>query len=133
MTKRLLTLALAGSLLNLFAAGPVYAETQAEKDARRALKVKAGVRKLGTGEKAHVHVTLKDKTKLKGYVSAVGEDNFTVTDARTGAATVVAYTQVKQIEGHNLSTGAKIAIAFGIVAAAALILFLLALHDLNKF
>ena len=118
--------------MNLFMAGPVYAETQAEKDAQRALKVKAGVRKLGTGEKAHVHVTLKDKTKLKGYVSAVGEDNFTVTDARTGAATVVAYTQVKQIEGRNLSTGAKIAIALGIVAGAALILFLLALHDLNK-
>jgi len=132
VTKRLLTLALAGSLLNLFVAGTVSAETQAEKEARFASKVKAGVRKLGTGEKARIKVRLKDKTRLKGYVSAIGEDNFTVTDAKTGAATVVAYTQVRQLEGHNLSTGAKIAIAFGIVAAAALILFLLALHDLNK-
>src|SRR5436305_3447405 len=74
VTKRLLTLALAGSLLNLFAAGPVCAETQAEKEARFALKVKAGVRKLGTGEKARIKVRLKDKTRVKGYVSATGED-----------------------------------------------------------
>src|SRR2546421_6262723 len=99
MTKRLLTLALAGSLLNLFAAGPAYAQTQAEKDARRALKVKAGVRKLGPGGKAHVHVTLKEKTKLKGYRSAGGAGNLPGPDAKTGAAAGVARPPGKQIEG----------------------------------
>ena len=44
------------------------------------------------------------------------EERFTVTD-KTGAATSVAYPQVKSVQGNNLSTGAKIAIGVGIAAA----------------
>jgi hypothetical protein len=36
--------------------------------------VKEGIHKLGTGLDARIEVKLRDKTKLKGYVSEAGED-----------------------------------------------------------
>ena len=53
---------------------------------------------------------------IKDYISEVGEDSFVVVDAKTGTATTVAYSQVKQVKGNNLSTGAKIAIGVAIIA-----------------
>lgn len=114
--KKLSTLALAG-LLVLAASAPAAARTSAAKSARFAAKVKAGVAKLGVGPDARVKVKLRDKTKLEGYVSEVGEEHFAVTDAATGATVRVPYPQVSQVKGHNLSTKAKIAIGVGIAVA----------------
>ena len=47
-----------------------------------------------------------------------------MTNAKTGASTVVAYPDVIQAKGNNLSTGAKIAIGAVIVAAIVLLLLL---------
>ncbi|HXG65131.1 MAG TPA: hypothetical protein VNO70_08480 [Blastocatellia bacterium] len=80
--------------------------------------------KLGIGQDARIEIKLRDKTKLAGYISETGEEHFTITDDKTGVATVVAYHQVKQVKGNNLSTGAKIAIGAAIVLFAIyLILF----------
>ena len=127
MTRKLLTVALAGLLLNLAAPAPARASTREEKQARFAEKVREGVRALGAGEASRVELKLRDKTKLKGYVSEVGEHGFSVTDAR-GVTTAVAYAQVKQVKGHNLSTGAKIAIGVGIFIGVVLLLILI-FHD----
>ena len=131
--KKLLSLALAGILLNMVAVGRAHAagKTQAEKDARNAEKVKKSVAKLGTGEKAHIKVKLKDNTKVKGYVSQIGDDGFQVTDAKSGAQTQVAYLQVKQIEGKNFTTGEVIAIGVGIAAGVVLVLGILVFTGLN--
>jgi hypothetical protein len=96
---------------------PAYAASKEEKEARFAEKVKTNILKLGIGESARVEVKLRDKTKLKGYISAANGESFTVTDSKTGTVTTVAYPQVKSVKGNNLSTGAKIAIGVGIVAA----------------
>ena len=77
---------------------------------------------MGSGADARIEVKLRDKTKIKGYISEAGEDNFVVIDAKTGAALTVAYPQVKQVKGHNLSTGVKIAIAAAIVVGLIIIL-----------
>jgi hypothetical protein len=79
--------------------------------------VGASVLKLGTGEAARVKVVLRDKTKLEGYVTASDGECFTVTNPKTGVSTAAAYTQVKSVQGDNLSTGAKIAIGAGVAAA----------------
>jgi hypothetical protein len=63
------------------------ASTGPEKEARLAQRVKAGVARLGVGPEARVKVKLRDKTKLAGYVSEVGDDYFVVTDPETGRAT----------------------------------------------
>ena len=122
MFKKLLSLALVGLLINLAGMRVAYADSKEEKQARFAEKVKVNVLKLGTGEAARVKVKLRDKTKLEGYVSAIGEEDFTITDQKTGVATAVAYPQVKSVKGNNLSTGAKIAIGAGIAAAVILLI-----------
>lgn len=122
MTRKILSLVLVALLINLAGVPPAYAGTKEEKQARLAAKVKANILKLGTGEASRVKVVLRDKTKVEGYLSAAGDESFTVTDPKTGTATAVAYPQVSSVKGNNLSTGAKIAIGAGV---AAVVIFLI--------
>jgi len=109
----------------------VSAKSKAEKEAERTAKVKAGVAKLGVGKEARVALKLRDKTKLSGYVSQAGEDSFVVTEAKTGAVTTVAYTEVTQAQGKNLSTGAAIAIGIGIGAGVTILVVFLIVASLD--
>ena len=117
MFTRIGSLALAILLFSVVTTRPVYAESRTEKEARFVEKVKKGVNKLGTGTATRIEVKLRDKTTLKGYLGEIGEDGFSVVDAKTGAATKVLFPQVQTVKGNNLSTGAKIAIGLGILAA----------------
>jgi hypothetical protein len=119
MFKKVCSVVLSALLLQA-AAVPAFAGTKAEKETRRAEKVRTQLAKLGTGKDALVRVELRDKTKLEGYVSEVGAESFVLTD-KTGKATTVAYPQVKKAQGNNLSTGAKIAIGAGVAAAIVLL------------
>ena len=130
MFKMNLSLMLICSLLFSLALAPAaLANTKAEKEALFAAKVKAGIVKLGVGPDARLTVKLRDKTKLSGYVSQIGDASFVATDAKSGAATEVAYSDVTQVKGNNLSTGAWIAI--GALAAAGILiaLILVGLHN----
>ena len=128
MLKKICSVALAALLLQA-AAAPALAKSAAEKESKRAETVRAKLDKLGTGEDALVRVELRDKTKLEGYVSEVGDESFVIT-SKAGVATTVAYPQVVKAKGNNLSTGAKIAIGVGIGAGVTLlILFLIATSD----
>ena len=109
-------------LLNFTCPSRVFAGNSPEKEARFAQKVKTEIAKLGTGPDARVEVKLRDKTKLKGYISEVGDLSFAVVDDKTGSATTVTYPQVKQVKGNNLATGVKIAIGVVIVLAVFFIL-----------
>lgn len=129
MFRKLFSLALVALLISSFGMRLVYADSKEEKQARFVEKVKVNVLKLGTGEAARVKVKLQDKTKLEGYISAIGEEAFTVTDQKTGVATTVAYLQVKSVKGNNLSTGAKIAIGVGIAAAVIFIILFKVIVD----
>jgi hypothetical protein len=94
---------------------PISRNSKAEKETIFATKVKADIARLGTGPAAHAEISLRDHRKLKGYISEVTEDSFTVVDNKSGDSTQVAYPQVKQVKGNNLSTGVKIAIGAGIL------------------
>lgn len=59
---------------------------------------------------------LKDKTELKGYLSEVSDENFTIVNESDNSTSKIAYPQVKQVKGNNLSAEAKIAIGVGIFA-----------------
>jgi hypothetical protein len=134
MLKKLLSVTLAGLLVNMFAVAPVGAGTKTKQDkaAQKAEKVKQAVNKLGTGERARIKVKLKDETRVRGYVSQIGADDFQITDAKTGTATTVAYAQVKQIEGKNLTTGQKVAIGVGIAAIVLIIVALVGIHQFRE-
>jgi hypothetical protein len=94
-----------------------------DQDARAAQKVKAALLKLGTGPDTRVDLKLKDKTRLAGYVSEIGDSSFVVVDAKSAEARTVAYPNVVQVKGNNLTTGAKIAIWVAVAAAVAIILY----------
>lgn len=133
MFQRLMSVVLTASLLQIAYTPPVSANTMSDKEIRLAEKVRAGIAKLGTGTEAKVEVKLRDKRKLKGYVSEAGDEHFTVIDAETGAATQIAYPQVKTAKGNNLSSKAKIAIGAAVVAAIILIpIIFLKSIDANK-
>ena len=127
MFKRKLTLMLVGALIFSLSASPMtFAKSKEEKAAEFASKVKTGIAKLGVGPEARVEIKLRDKTKLKGYVSQINDDSFVVADAKTGATTEVTYPNVTQVKGNNLSTGAKIAIGVAIgVGVTFLILYII--------
>ncbi len=68
-------------------------------------------------------IKLRDKTKLAGYISAADGEGFTVIDSKSKVATRIAYPQVKSVQGHNLSTGAKIASASALPRPSFLLFF----------
>ena len=110
----------------LFAAGsatPASAGTRAEKEAKFAAKVREGISGLGTGPDARIKVKLRDKSKLVGYVSHVGDTDFTVVDA-AGRETSVQYPDVAQVQGNNLRTRWKVVIGAAIVAGIIITLYI---------
>lgn len=124
MFKKILTTVVAGILMQAVFVQPISAASKEEKQAQRTEKVRTAILKLGVGTDARVAIKLRDNVKLAGYVSESKDDSFVITDVKTRAATTVAYGDVSQVKGHNLGTGAKIAIGIGIgVGATLLVLF----------
>jgi hypothetical protein len=111
--------------------GLALAGSRVEKESRRIRQVKDGLAKLGIGEDSRIAVKLADKTKLSGFLSQINDDSFVITDLKTGAPTRIAYPDVTQIQGHNLSTGVKIAIGVGIAVLVIGIIILIASKELG--
>lgn len=125
MLKKALSMLLAILLVNLVTMPFVFANTNPEKDAKLAEKVKAGIAKLGVGTDSKVAVKLKDGTKLKGYISEITDSGFVVTD-KAGNSTTVPYPNAKQVKGNNLSSEVIITIGF---AAFFVVLIILLAND----
>jgi hypothetical protein len=66
-------------------------------EAKHAKKIKNLVFKSPVGPGNDIEVTLRDKTKIKGYLSEVTDDYFVVTDPKSGATTRVEYGQVEKV------------------------------------
>ena len=117
MFRRAFAIILSGVLLSA-ALGFQSARAQTGEDAG-ADGARAEVQKMGTGRDARVEVRLRDNTKVKGYVSAAGEDSFTVTHSKTGATRELAYADVMQVKkpSGGLSTRAWVIIGAAAVAA----------------
>ena len=125
MFRKALSLVLVGFLFGVAGLRLAYAGAKEEKETRFAEKVKEGISKLGTGVEARVEVKLRNKTKLKGYVSEASEDSFVIVDEKTGTTSTVSYAQVKQVKGKNLSTAAEIALGVGVILLPIVIVVLL--------
>ena len=132
MFKKIVATALAVLLIQTFCLRTASAGSKEQKEIQRAEKVRSGILELGIGPDARVALKLRDKPKLVGYVSSVSDDSFVVTNSKTGEATTVAYHDVTQVKGNNLSTGASIAIGLAIgVGVTVLVLFWYAFTHLD--
>jgi hypothetical protein len=121
--KKTIALGIAGILISMaLGIESISAGTKEGKEAQSE-KIRADIYKLGIGKDARVEVKLRDKTELQGYISEVSEHSFTVTDLKTEASSVVAYPNVRQVKGHNLTTRTKILIGVGIAVGVGIVLF----------
>jgi hypothetical protein len=123
MLRKSLAMIVGAVLLQaLFLVQPASAASKAEKQAKLAAQVKHKLSNFGVGENARLAVKVRgSKAILGGYVESTGEESFVLKNLKTGESTTVAYTEVTQARGHNLSTGAKIAIGIAIGVGAVLI------------
>ena len=105
-----------------------FAGQNLQKEDQSTQKVKRRLAKFGRGPDARVEITLKDKRKLKGYISEVGDESFLLVSYQTGSSTTVMYPEVKQVQGENRFrlNGKKIAIGIAIGAGILGLLGLLA-------
>jgi hypothetical protein len=101
---------LALQMLAHFPEQTIFAAAPDNRSARQTARVKAAVAAIGAGQSAHVSVELKDKTKITGTISAIGEDNFVVIDSKSNASVTISYATVKKFKGQNPSVGKTIAL-----------------------
>src|SRR5215211_1374410 len=117
MLKKVSSLMLMGLIIQaaIFTAPPsVNAQTDAEVE--RAVRARTAIIALGT--EARVSVKLRDKRRLTGEISRINEDNFALTNAKTGLDVTVAYADVLEVKRKNrdgLSTGMTVLIVMTIV------------------
>ena len=124
MWKSAIACALSILLTNLLYLPSAVAKSGGSKEEQQLEKLKAGIRRLGVGPDARIKIKLKDKTKISGHISEVGEDSFVVVDTETGKSNIVAYPQIAQAKGNNLSSKEKLAItliAVGVIAVLLLV------------
>ncbi len=125
MFKRLLALVVAVLSANLVSVSSGIAQ---KKDLSPE-EARAQISNLGTGPKALVRVTLRDGKKVQGWLSSVAGDHFTVTNEKSGAATSIAFEDIRAVKSLRPSKGAVIAaVAGGLALVAVIFLFAGAKH-----
>ncbi|MGI8555098.1 MAG: hypothetical protein ACR2LT_01925 [Pyrinomonadaceae bacterium] len=102
--------------MNLFFGIAAFAQTQNDTDSRLVLNVKNTVARVGTEPNRKIKITLKDGTKLKGYVTEIKDDYFTVLDTKSGKVISVQYSQVAEAKPKS-SSGIKKALGDAAIRA----------------
>jgi hypothetical protein len=118
-------------LLVTVSAGPIVAQDRNQQPPTIE-RIKIDVNRLGTGEKAKAKITLKNGTKVKGYVAEAGDQSFVVRDRKTDAPTTISYADVLKVErskGHSTARNIAIGVGIGVGALLAIIAITIAHLD----
>lgn len=120
MRQKLWSLLALSLLFSLACYTSVRASSNLEDDAKAVAKVKYALIEVGTGRNARVEIKLHDKTKLKGYISDLDDDQFTLVQDKTGASIQIAYRQVQKVNRkhhfHLSDRGLAIVVLAGLFA-----------------
>jgi hypothetical protein len=125
--KRILAFALVALAINLACA--TSAPAQASKDILRIDKLRKNVEKIGFDER--VEVKLNDRTKLKGRITGIADDQFVLTDQK-GAATKIPYSNIKRVVKHDDTTGSHlgtVALGAGVLVGMLVLLAIVGQKD----
>jgi len=122
MLKKAVAALVVAVVTGLSLTAPAKDQAPAAGQSEQTSKIRDKVQQAGAGKKPEIRVKMRDGTELRGHVSDIAQDSFTLTDARTSTSTSLTYADVRSVKGMGLSTGAKVAIVaaigIGIVAAA---------------
>lgn len=113
MFKKYLTLCLAVLVLNLNFSATIFAQMQTGD--RFIINVKNTVAKVGTEPNRKIKVTLKDGTKLKGYITEITDEHFGVMDKNVGKVVTVQYAQVAEAKRDGLSRLSVVLISTAVI------------------
>ncbi len=98
--------------LSLALPAPASAQSDAENE-----KVRAKVQVLSASRESQVEVKFRDKTKVKGYITAVEPVSFTLRDPKTGTSQSIAYSEVDSVSKASGGVSTKTWLIIGGVAA----------------
>ncbi len=113
--RNMITWAIVALLCLQSTAWAAGAQQHAQMNLVEVQKIKSDVGKRASDGRP-AKVKLKDGSELRGTLTNVGDDGFSILDAKSGKQTSVAYADVKSVRGTGLSTGAKVGIGVGIGA-----------------
>ena len=87
-------------------------------DSSDTARVRSDIQKLNVERGKKVEIRLRDRTKIKGYITAVDQDSFAVSDLTRGTSRTIGYADV--VEAKSAGGGSKKPwiIAAGIAAGA---------------
>jgi hypothetical protein len=94
--------------------------------------VKSKIAKIGLGAKAKATVTLKNGTRVKGYIAHSSEEDFVIRDRKTDSPTTVNYNDVATVEynrGHSTANHVLLGVGIGVGAFVAAVLIIIAHFD----
>jgi hypothetical protein len=116
MTIRLLMFT---ALFHFALLSPVAAQSAQKDD--RTTKARASAEEIAADSKPNAAVKLRSGEKIKGKITAVSNDSFSIADSKSGISQTILFSDVEQIKRsrRGLSTGAWITI--GVAATAAII------------
>ena len=114
--------------INMVSGYSITAQSQ-NSDAESLRKLKVKVAKIYSQRRGKIIVKYNDGTKLKGYLTEVKDDNFGITETKTGNVTNIQYAQVKSVNRDAIPPAAKFLIGFGVVSGGLLILTAIAVSQ----
>ena len=122
MIKKHVALALSLIITAVGLALPQHAIAQSNTEIE---KVRAKVQILSTSNDSQVEVKFRDKTKVKGYITAVEPVSFTLKNPKDGTSQSIGYAEVDSVSKANGGVSTKTWLIIGGVAAGAVTTFLI--------
>lgn len=110
---------------------PLVALAQQNLTDTNVVRIKADIAKRLRDEKTNVTVRLRNGSELKGKITEVAENMFTL--KAKNIQRDISYADVTRVKGQGLSKGAKFGILTGILAGAVIIGALISLKNFDPF
>lgn len=114
MIRKHVAIALSVIITALGLALPLPASAQTETEIE---KVRAKVQVLSASRDSQVEIKFRDKTKIKGYITAVEPVSFTLRDGKSGTTQSIAYSEVDSVNKASGGVSTKTWLILGGVAA----------------
>jgi hypothetical protein len=107
----------------MFVFEPVQA--QAARNEEIAAKARTRVAKIGVGQNAKVEVKLRDESKIRGYISELHQDSFTVVERDTAVERNLGYSEVAEVKRSNGGLSTRSWAIIGAAAAGAIVTWII--------